>query len=130
MKTVYLHLNSRDEFMRVDISKIVYFESDGNYTKFVLINKLQGIVAMNLSHMQQTLNNSLKENAIGFIRVGKKHIINSRYVFKFSPSRQIMLLSDGENFAYKLEISKSALKQLRELYLQSLNNTQITDNNK
>lgn len=123
MKTVYLHLNTRDEFMRVDISKIVYFESDGNYTKFIMANKLQGVVAMNLSHMQATLNNSLKEHALGFIRVGKKHIINSRYIFKFSPSRQVMILSDGEKFAYKLEISKSALKQLRELYLQSLCNT-------
>lgn len=126
MKTVYLHLNTRDEFMRVDISKIVYFESDGNYTKFIMVNKLQCVVAMNLSHMQETLNNSLKENAIGFIRVGKKYIINSQYIFKFSPSRQMMLLSDGATFAYKLGISKVALKQLRELYLQSFNN--ITQN--
>lgn len=28
----FLYLNSRDEFFRVDISKIVYFEADGNYT--------------------------------------------------------------------------------------------------
>lgn len=122
MKTVYLHLNSRDEFIRVDVSKIVYFEADGNYTKFILINKLQGVVAMNLSHMQETLSNSLRENAIGFIRVGKKHIINSQYIYKLSPSRQMMVLSDGATFAYKLEVSKIALKQLRELYLKSLNN--------
>lgn len=32
-KTKYLYLNSRDEFFRLDISKIVYFESDGNYTQ-------------------------------------------------------------------------------------------------
>ena len=30
----HLFLNSRDELFRVDITKIAYFEADGNYTKF------------------------------------------------------------------------------------------------
>ena len=32
--TNFLFFNSRDELLRLDISKIVYFESDGNYTKY------------------------------------------------------------------------------------------------
>ena len=52
MKNVYLHLNSRDEFLRIDISKIVYFEADGNYTNIVLANKLKGVVCMNLAAMK------------------------------------------------------------------------------
>lgn len=39
MKNVYLHLVSRDEFMRVDVSKIVYVEADGNYTNIILANQ-------------------------------------------------------------------------------------------
>ena len=39
MKNIYLHLNTRDEFLRMDISKIVYFEADGNYTNIMLANK-------------------------------------------------------------------------------------------
>ena len=37
--TNFLFFNSRDELLRLDISKIVYFESDGNYTNIILTNK-------------------------------------------------------------------------------------------
>ena len=66
MKKIYLHLNTRDEFLRIDISKIIYFEADGNYTNIVLANQLKGIVCMNLAHMQQVLSDSLKEKASVF----------------------------------------------------------------
>ena len=62
-KTKYLHLNSRDEFLRIDIRKIVYFEADGNYTNIVLANKLKGVFCMNFSHMQHVLSERLKEQA-------------------------------------------------------------------
>ena len=67
----YLYLNSRDELYRIDVSKIVYFESDGNYTHIVLSNKQKGFVLMNLSKMQSVLSESLKEKAGMFARIGK-----------------------------------------------------------
>lgn len=117
MKNVYLHLNSRDEFLRIDISKIVYFEADGNYTNIVLANKLKGVVCMNLAAMKDVLSQNLKENARIFARVGKKYIINHTYVYQINTLRQTLVLSDGENFAYQLEISKEALKKLKALYV-------------
>ena len=63
MKKIYLNLNTRDEFLRIDISKIIYFEADGNYTNIVLANQLKGVVCMNLAHMQQVLSDNLKEQA-------------------------------------------------------------------
>lgn len=117
MKNVYLHLNSRDEFLRIDISKIVYFEADGNYTNIVLANKLKGVVCMNLAHMQDVLSKSLKENANIFARVGKKHIINHTFIYQINTLHQRLVLSDGENFAFQLEVSKDALKKLKELYI-------------
>jgi len=120
-KTKYLHLNSRDEFLRMDIRKIVYFEADGNYTNIVLANKLKGVVCMNLSHMQQVLSERLKEQASIFARVGKKYIINHKYVYQINVLRQKLVLSDGENFDFQLDISKEALKNLKEIYVTSLN---------
>ena len=118
MKNVYLHFNSRDEFLRIDISKIVYFEADGNYTNIILANKLKGVVCMNLATMKEVLSKNLKENARIFARVGKKYIINHTYVYQINTLRQTLVLSDGENFAYQLEISKEALKKLKNLYVQ------------
>lgn len=123
MKKIYLHLNTRDEFLRIDISKIIYFEADGNYTNIVLANQLKGIVCMNLAHMQQVLSDSLKEKASVFARVGKRHIINHTYVYQINVLRQKLILSDGENFTFQLDVSKEALKQLKELYVSSFCST-------
>ncbi len=122
MKNIYLHLNSRDEFLRIDISKIVYFESDGNYTNIMMANKLKGVVSMNLAHMQQILSERLKEQATIFARVGKKYIINLAYVCQIHVTRQKLMLSDSENFAFNLDVSKDALRNLKDLYIKSIGN--------
>ena len=53
MATGFLYLNTRNELIRLDCSKIVYMEGDGNYTNIVLVNKQKVAVCMNLSNMQQ-----------------------------------------------------------------------------
>lgn len=119
-KTKYLYLNSRDEFFRVDITKIVYFESDGNYTNIILNNKMRATVCMNLAQMQSILSESLKEAAGTFARIGKRHIINLTYVYQIAILRQKLVLSDGENFEYQINVSKDALKKLRDMYVSHL----------
>lgn len=119
----YLYLNSRDEFFRVDISKIVYFESDGNYTNIILSNRIKATLGMNLAQMQQILNENLRNSAAIFARVGKRHIINLNYVYHIAILKQKIVLSDGENFEYQLTMSKEALRTLREMYIQGLSST-------
>ena len=63
MATGHLYINTRDELIRLDCSKIVYMEGDGNYTNIVLVNKQKVSVCMNLSHMQQFISESLRERA-------------------------------------------------------------------
>ncbi len=120
-KTRYLYLNSRDEFFRVDITKIVYFESDGNYTNIMLNNKMKATVCMNLAQMQSILSESLKDAAGIFARVGKRHIINLTFVYQIAILRQKLTLSDGENFEYQIGVSKDALKKLRDMYVPGAN---------
>lgn len=127
MKNVYLHLNSRDEFLRIDVSKIVYFEADGNYTNIVLANQLKGSVCMNLAQMQQILSERLKERANIFARVGKRYIINHTFVLQINVLKQKLILSDGANFAYTLDISKDALKNLKELYITAVTKSRPTE---
>ena len=119
MVNTYLHLNSRDEFLRIDLSKVVYFESEGNYTNIMLCNSIKTAVCMNLAQMQNMLSENLKENARIFARVGKRHIINLNYVYQINVLRQKLQLTDGESFSFNLDISKEALKRLKELYVKS-----------
>ncbi len=119
-RTKYLYLNSRDEFFRVDITKIVYFESDGNYTNIILNNKMKTTICINLAQMQEILNQNLQDRAGMFARIGKRHIVNLTYVYQIAILRQRLVLSDGENFEYQISVSKDALKKLRDMFVAGL----------
>ena len=120
MKPTCLFLNSRDELLRLDISRIAYFEADGNYTNIMMANGLKGVVCMNLARMKEVLEASLKEKAAIFARIGKKYIINLGFVFKIDVARQNLVLSDGISFSYTLSLSKDALTGLKDVFVTSI----------
>lgn len=121
MGTSYLYFNARDELLRVRTDNIVYFESDGNYTYIVQKNGKKEILPMTLSKMQEQLNERLKEQAGVFVRVGKRHIINSDYMYRINVAQQQLVLCNGEDGTFQLAVSKEALKALRNLYLKIIN---------
>lgn len=116
----YIIFNSRDEILRINVSCIVYFEAFGNYTKIILENGFQGLVCVNLGRMEYLLSEQLKEKAKTFARVGKRHIINLSFLMKITPLKQNLILSDQRNFQYSLEVSKEALKKLKDLIAGSV----------
>ena len=116
----YLYLNSRDELYKIDITRIVFFEADGNYTGFTLCNGQKGSVCMNLAQMQKLIAENLSDSAATFARIGKRHIINMNYVFHISLLKQRLTLSDGASFAYDLDISQEARKKLKDIYTTSV----------
>lgn len=115
MNSDYLILNSRDEILRIKLQNLVYLESDGNYTKMVMANKLTPTVCMNLGRMEQLLADKLGERRVMFARVGKRHIVNINYLYMVTPAKQRLVLSDFSTFAYQLEISKEALIKMKQL---------------
>lgn len=110
MATGFLYLNTRNELIRLDCSKIVYMEGDGNYTNIVLVNKQKVAVCMNLSNMQQFISESLRERASIFARIGKRFIVNLNFIYKVQPLLQSLVVTDGVHFTFQLCISKEALK--------------------
>lgn len=120
MTTRFLYLNTRDEFYRVDISKIAYFESDGNFITFVCQNGQKGVICMSLKHMQKHLTDSLGNDAKIFARIGKRFIINLTFIYKISMLKQQLVLSDGVTFSHQLPISKDALRNLRDMIIQRM----------
>ena len=87
-KSVYVFFNSRDELQRIEVSKIVYFEADGNYTDIVMVNKLRASVCMNLGEMERALAAQICDEAKKFMRIGKRFIINMRYVYSINVLKQ------------------------------------------
>lgn len=125
MKPTCLFLNSRDELLRLDISRIAYFEADGNYTNIMMANGLKGVVCMNLARMKEVLAESLREKSAIFARIGKRYIINLGFVFKIDVARQNLVLSDGISFSYTLSLSKDALKGLKDVFVTSISSGKV-----
>lgn len=118
-KAKVIYFNSRDELIRIDLSLVVYFEADGNYTKFVSANGLTDMVCMNLGKMEELLALRFKDTPGTFARIGKRFIINLKYVYKINTLQQELVMSDQTSFSYKLELSKIALKALKDIIIPS-----------
>ena len=114
-----LYFNTRDELNRIDVEKIVYFDADGNYTDIVMVNKLRAAICMNLGEMERTLAQQLTSQDNTFMRIGKRFIINMRYIYQINVLKQQMILSDYDHFAFQISISKDALRKVKDLMLQN-----------
>ena len=104
----------------LDINKIVLFQAQGNYTIFILANKHKGIVGVNLSRMSAILNERLGDNAARFARIGRNFIINLTLVYKIDLIKKAIIMSDNATFAYQLSVSKEAVRQLRDLFVNPM----------
>lgn len=112
-------ISNANELVRVKPERIVYIESDGNYSTMVLHDKTEHVFTMNLAHCQLLMEKQLGKEAETFIRIGKQLIINRAYIFKINVNRQTLIMSDmALNQAFTLSASKEALKQLKA-YLES-----------
>lgn len=115
----YLYFNSRDELLRISKSCIVYIEAAGNYTIIHQINGEKGIIGIAMAKMEKMLTASSGEDkSVKFARIGKSHIINLSYIFRINPLKQELVLSDQRTFSYTLDISKDALRKLKELLVE------------
>lgn len=114
-----LFFNSRDKLLRIDVSKIVYFEGDGNYTYLVTANKHKVCLSINLAHTEEALASQLGEKAKRYMRIGKRFIVNMSYIYQVDIQKQVLMLSDCEHFLFQLPVSKEALKTVKELVIKA-----------
>lgn len=106
----------RDEQTKVELAKVVYFESDGNYTHILFLNGHRATVSVGLSKIEHLLEVQLKEQAQLFIRIGRQYIVNRNFIFQINLLKQKLLVSDMENLpVFSLSVSKEALKALKVL---------------
>lgn len=114
-----LLFQTRDELIKVDLSCVAYFESDGNYTKVFFINECSVIVLTNLGNIEKLLDENLSGKANLFIRIGRQYIINSKMIFRIDILHQHLVLSDCIHPAmFTLSVGKEALKNLKTLYIE------------
>ena len=116
MSNKVLIISNTNELVRIKPERIVYVESEGNYSTMVLHDKTEQVFTMNLAHCQQLIEEQLGKEAMTFIRLGKQLIVNRAYIFKINPTKQQLIMSNIEvDNAFTLQASKEALKQLKTL---------------
>ena len=116
MSNKVLIISNANELVRVKPERVVYVESDGNYSTMVLHDKTEQVFTMNLAHCQQMMEEQLGKEAMTFIRLGKQLIVNRAYIFKINVNKQQLIMSNTDvNNAFTLQASKEALKQLKTL---------------
>ncbi len=110
----YLIITNSNELIRVSTDRVVYINSDGNYSTLILTNGDEKVFSFNLAAFQKLIEQQLQSDAQVFIRIGKSLIINRTYIHYINISKQQLILSDiGFNQSFVLMASKEALKQLK-----------------
>ena len=109
-------ISNSNELVRMRAERIIYVQSDGNYSTFVLHDKTEHVFTMNLARSMQVMEEQLGKEASSFIRIGKSLIVNRTHIFKVNVNRQQLVMSDMEvNEAFTLHASTEALRQLKTL---------------
>lgn len=119
--STHLYFNTRDELLKVPLSQVVYFEAEGNYTSIYFRNGLQSQVLASLHTIEDLISNSFKlqnqDEHLAFIRIGRRYIVNIEYIYHINIPKQKLLLTDFVSAqAYELNVSKEALKNLKNIY--------------
>ena len=115
-----IFFNTRDELIRVRLERVAYFEADANYCHVVFINGAKATLLTSLVNIEKLLSEQFKGTASVFIRIGKKVIVNSRFIFQINVQRQKLVLTDFLTpNVLELSISKDALKNLKNLYTRN-----------
>jgi FHA domain/LytTr DNA-binding domain len=127
-----LIFKTRDELIQVKPEDIVYFQADGNYSLMVLASRKEQLLSMNLSRVHLTLDEQLGSQSELFERVGRDLIIRKSFIYSIQTLRKKLILSVPNSEKYfELEVSKEALKKLKESQEQKpnkrLNEVQLRD---
>lgn len=112
-----LFFNTRDEMIKVRLKRVAYFEADSNYCHVMFINGAKATLLTSLVNIEGLLTEQFKGDNPMFIRIGKRYIVNKRYIFQINVPRQRLILTDYVTpGVMEISISKDALKNLRQLY--------------
>lgn len=113
-----LYFNTRDELLRVDLRKVVYFKADRNYTDVYFLNGYHVTLPTNLHNIELMLEgDKMRGKIIPFVRLGRSLIVNVSMIVHINILRQELVLGDMVSPTIcRIPVSRDALKNLKELY--------------
>ncbi len=113
MPASYLTISNATELRRIQTRHILYISADQNYCNFHLVNGTSFQWTIQLGSLDDIIAKQLEGTDAIFVRIGRSHIINMRYVYHIQPSMQKLELMDNNANIYTLSLSQDALKHLK-----------------
>lgn len=113
-----MYFNTRDELLRVDLRKVVYFKADRNYTDVYYLNGLHLTLPTNLMNLEKMLDSDkIRGKVVPFVRLGRSLVVNLKMIVHINVLKQELVMTDmvSPNI-FRLPVSHDALKKLKELY--------------
>lgn len=114
-------LKTRDELIKIDLDKMIYAEADGNYVYFVFRNTERIMAAISLLQLTKLIVNCASQNDSGrYIRIGRKYIVDRRYITHINIPKQALTLSDLDTIKpITLNVHRDALRTLKQTMTQN-----------
>lgn len=113
--TTPIIFNTRDEFIKVDIDKMIYAMAEDNYVHLFFRNGQSVMVTTTLQSLEQLILSVIAKNKKGvYTRIGRKYIVNNSYIMQINTLKQQLVLSDMDVIKpITLNVSREALKVLK-----------------
>ncbi len=114
-------INTRDEYIKVDLDKMLYAVADDNYISLHFLNGQNVVVCLSLLKLSQMIVGAYGTEKTKFIRIGRKYIVNGLFIMQINLQKQVMVLSDMEHFKpIVIPVPKEALKALRQTLVEEI----------
>lgn len=112
-------LNSRDEVIIIDLSKVAFFQAKGCYA---LVNFIEGettLLTTSLGKLEELVTTaySCSGKLSQFIRLGRSLIINQDFLSSLNIIKRKITLSDRSGHSFILELSKPTIKKYKEMLI-------------
>ena len=115
-----LCLNSRDELLIIDLTKIAFLQSNGNYTNMQYIKGETHLLTIGITKVEEYIRQVWPaDQPSPFIRLGRRLLINQTYLTEINMLKQRRTLPDRETNCYTLAVPKPLLKQYKELIYEN-----------
>lgn len=115
----HIVLSRGTELLRVRADRLVYVESQGNYSHVVTLDGRKRLVSFQLGQIEDLIGDQLGDAGEGrFLRLGRGLIVNLDYVYFIDVAKQQLVLSDCTGSYHELSASREVLQKLK-LYLEN-----------
>ena len=119
MPATHIIISKGTEFLRIPQDKLVYISSDGNYSNVVTADNRQRLVAFQLGQIEDMIGEQMGDQGSNFLRIGRKLIINTDYLYSIDITTQQLILSNCAGCYHELSDSREVLIKLKA-YIESL----------